>query len=623
MFQINLGKFNNQKLLECLKQKRLPTSAYDKAGKISKMTQPTSIKQIDPDNIRGWFLQSVLQLNTVNGLPIAILFKRPSKNDPQFEKVLRKSLDEDDQPTEATKELGEKFNKAKATWDMSENNVKAFLLTAAGKDASLQRLMTDTKLTSFEIFRQLLVDFDKTSPDMAIALRKKLFGIELKCTMTLAEFLSGIESIIADINAAGGNVDMSEAAQLALGNAKFDKRFESAVAAHIAALEKDHQRAEWIATKSYLLQLDRSTPAPGSETSKEKIMMTTTDKPMCKRCGVPHPYGKHTKRSGGRTKKSGGRGGGPRNRRERDDSEDKNEDLREAVKSLTAALTEATGKGFSRDRSYSRNIDRTSRYCTFCHKSGHTEEKCFSNPKSSEYKGPRKRFQESNSRAFLTDGDKDDSRREYYDALARNNRRKFDEGYDAFVLWLKPETFGSSIPIALSTSLSEDRNPYIFILDTAATRIFVWSSQHTLLNSRLVSHNVQTAGAGSLKTVREGVLGTVGVMGMSDELQRQLLGTEVLCGFHGYRITLNGLGAFIFNPESTLTGRPVGPFLAKYKDGLIQVDIRNIPEFWIQESIRNFRPVKYDEALVHSEEPNRRVPMTEAWPSVVAELGPA
>ena len=295
--------------------------------------------------------------------------------------------------------------------------------------------------------------------------------------------------------------------------------------------------------------------------------------------------------------------------------------MREAVKTLTAALTEATGKGFPRDRSQSRNFDRPSRFCNFCHKSGHTEEKCFSNPKSSEYKGPRKRYQDSNSRAYLTEGDKDDPRREYYDALARNNRRKFDADYDAFVLWLKPETFGSSRPIALSTTLSEDRNPYIFILDTAATRIFVWSSQHTLIDSRLVSHNVQTAGAGSLKTVREGVLGTVSVMGMSDELQRQLLGTEVLCGFHGYKITLSGLGAFIFNPESKLTGRPVGPFLAKYREGLIQVDIRNIPEFWIQESVRYFKPVRYDEALVYTEEPNRSVPMSEAWPSVAAELG--
>jgi hypothetical protein len=635
MFQLTLSKLNKKDLHENLQQKRLPSSSYQEAIKISKnkMTQPTTIKIIDPDNIRSWFLQSVLQLNTIPGLPMALIYSKPSKADPQFQKVIRRSLDEQEEPTERTAELFGLLKGARKTWDASENNLKAYLLTAAGKDEALQRLAIDTSMSSFQTFKQILKDHDKTSPDNVIALRKKLYDIELKNTMTLTDLLSKIEKNMSEIAAAGGEVNMTEGAQIALRIAKFDDRFKTAVAAHIAQNEKDKVSAEWMTTKTYLQQLDRTTEAPGFETSQDKIMMTTENSknPLCHRCGVPHAYGKHVKRSGsGRNKKNSGRGSSSRDRHSREGQlrsssnstgGSGNEDLREAVKTLTAALTTANSN-FSRDRNNSRNYDREGRNCNFCHRFGHTEDRCFNNPKSSEYKGKRGRYQDSGSRAYLANGDKDDSRREYYDALARVNRRKVeDNSFDAFVLWMRPEPSASTRICALSTTLADDRNPFIFVLDTAATRVFVWASKHKLIASRMISQDVQTAGAGRLQTVREGVLGTVGVMGMSDELQRQLLGTETLMSFHGYKINLNGLGAFIYNPESSLTGRPVGPFLAKYKQGLIIVDIRNIPEFWIQDSVRHFRPVKYDEALVHTEEPNRPVPMSEAWPSVAAELG--
>ena len=107
MFQLTLSKLNKKDLFENLNQKRLPSTSYQEAIKISKnkMTQPTTIKIIDPDNIRSWFLQSVLQLNTIPGLPMALIYSKPSKTDPQFQKVIRHSLGAQEEPTERTTEL--------------------------------------------------------------------------------------------------------------------------------------------------------------------------------------------------------------------------------------------------------------------------------------------------------------------------------------------------------------------------------------------------------------------------------------------------------------------------------------------------------------------------------------
>jgi len=87
---------------------------------------------------------------------------------------------------------------------------------------------------------------------------------------------------------------------------------------------------------------------------------------------------------------------------------------------------------------------------------------------------------------------------------------------------------------------------------------------------RLVDVPVSTAGGSEIRSIREGYLGNVFVMGMGDELQVQLLSLHSLTEM-GYEFTANRHGAVITRQSFRL--------VIPWVDNLLTFDLRNIQEF--------------------------------------------
>ena len=602
MIQINLAKFllsKENKIGGGAEQKHLRVTDYERVAKTSKITLPAGTTHvINTADIRSSVTQMAMQLSTVQMLPFSLIYSKPRKQDRNFQNAFRESLNQDDTVTPDTEKLVLNLRKVRSIWDLSNNVTRAYLLTAAGTDPTLKRLMTESTATSFEIFMQLLKDYDRTSSDNAITLKQRLFGIELKSSMTLSDLISQIETIESDIRAAGGSIDTNETALLALNKAKGDERFKTEVAAHIAAQERERIQATWADTKTLLLKLDRSKPAPGTETTTEKIMKTTIEDKKsghrdryCKTCHKRHPHGEHVdknKRGRNRYEDKRNSSGG------RHEDNSRSGSVQEVAEKLIAAVfhlgNTKGGRGFGnrgrggggRSAGRGRGFEG---YCNHCGKWGHTAARCFSNPANQEGGAPRKTGyhpRESEDQAnYVAD---------YEEALSRVQRAR----YDAYVLY-----FGSE-PVAAHLSVFE-KDKFLAVYDTAATRFFIWASKHSNIGGKVhIPRDVSTANSGKLKSIYEGFIGFSECFGMSDELSVQLLGGKVLAKL-GYEVTISSAGAKFYNPCTIMTKEKVGPFMAPWKNDLIYVDIRNFPEFWIGKFRHIYQPKIIGEAAMVSE----------------------
>jgi len=587
MLQVNLAKFllsKNKKDGGNPSQKTLRVSDYHGVAKITKIPPPAVPPHIiNTGDIRSSITQISLQLSTVPALPFSLIYAKPRRNDKVFQNAFRESLDEDGATSQNSEKLLQNLRKVRSIWDLSNNVNRAYLLSAAGTDPTLKRMMTESTESSFEIIMKLIQDYDRTNFDNSITLKQKFFAIEFKPTMTLSDLIALIETFESDIKAAGGVVDSIESAQLALNKAKVDERFKTDVAAHIAALARERELPTWEETKTLLLKLDRAKPAPGTETTTEKIMKTTMSDNkrnnthrdrFCKLCNRRHPHGEHDKNKRGRNRdyddKRNASGGRP---------EEVNH-IKEISEKIVAAVFHMSntrggrgsgnrGRGGGRSSGRGRGFEG---YCNHCGKWGHTASRCYTNPAN----------QQNQENAKKHPRDTEDSANyvaDYEEALSRVTKGR----HDAFVLYYGSEPLAAHIQVF-------EKDKFLAVYDTAATRFFIWASKHDNIERKIhIQRDVSMANAGKLKSVFEGHIGSCECLGMSDELSVQLLGGKVLSNL-GYEVTISNAGAKFYNPCSTVNQEAVGPFLAPWKNDLIYIDIRNFPEFWLGKFKHYYQP---------------------------------
>ena len=525
-------------------------------GKSQKSLSVLPSVMMDHENFAEFLNKFMINVGPFPALTMVLGHKKPSKDDKSFQKLIRKKLADglEEESQTLLRELSEAIN----GFETAQKTLVSYLLQCAGKDRAFSRSVLKSPSDPVVILRELIQENKKTSSNSAINLKATLYATKMKANWTMTELIEELEHLKAQIEEAGGTVELHEMAALALKVAKEHSKTTTDTAAYITQLHRESKEPDWPDVKAFLKALDRTmeeTATPSVPSIAAAVLPGQTknkkDKgPFCKSCNGRHPYGQHTKtvdralvaavvaqinHRGGRGG-HGGRGGG---------------------------RVGGRGGGRSHRTPYEQSQGRYVPFqgtCDLCGRYGHKKADCYSNP--DRIPGDRS----SNLRGYGYTGNlpvanymerrNEDYRSETYDSvLDRASKRT------AWVL------FGPAVALALSTN---QRDKYKFIIDSGATQVYAWESQHRFEPTRLISTTVSTAGNGHLTSVREGFLGNIPAVGMSDELTVQLFGACVLIKM-GYIIIWERWGALIRSPRVSIE--------TSYTSGLLYIDIRSLPEF--------------------------------------------
>lgn len=239
--------------------------------RFKKIQLPTAIP-VDPYDIKTWIQRSMALLKTVPGLSSPLQCKEPSEDDEKFLEAFKQSLTEAGEPTLKTKKLARDLRKAKNGYKLAEANIKCYLIQSAEKDKTILRMILKHSGEQAAVFDQLVQDYDKTSSDNAISLKGKLYALKFSKRGTCTEFIEQAETLEADILNAGGHMDQEELAGILLNQGKVHPRYSTPVSAYITQLQREGMKPEWVATKAFMLNLDRTTQALEDEEPPIKAM---------------------------------------------------------------------------------------------------------------------------------------------------------------------------------------------------------------------------------------------------------------------------------------------------------------------------------------------------------------
>ena len=578
----------------------------------STFAKPISVAPIPIDiaNINGWFQLACIALGACRGSTDSLFYKRPRRSDKCFQKAFMETLDGND-TTPESKELGESLKKAQTNYDDSVSWLTSYFLSCAGKSDSLKRIIVKYPNNPELIVDELIRDHKKTSTNSAVRLKGKLFHIAIKGTC--GQLIEEMETLQVEIIDAGGFTTDGEMASIALDQAKESDRYKAEVVSYMTKQYMEGLQPNWPAVKSFLIGLDRST-SDGTETALSAVTKLSTG-PFCRECGVKHPYAQHLPgknkatlkaaaalmrlngggdRSGGRFSSNGGRGASG-NRFGGRFNGGRHGNRYEG----RPGGGQSNGGRFSNNRQqydnnrqqYNNNRQQYDTHqrepfsgnCDICSKPGHKAADCWSNPNRevdrSWSQSQREPFQQYNS-------DRQQPRRETqeraHSAVERHGRSdgyRFDN-YDAVLERAKRSHTMYVCHHAFAALRPDLGNPFMCALDTGASAIFVRDSQHRLHPSRLINRTIATAGKGNLTSIREGYLGNMLVMGMSDDLQLQLCGAHALTR-RGFLISIHCNGA--------LLQRGADHIEIPWTNDILLFDLREIPDF-----VTAYQPETYE-----------------------------
>ena len=196
------------------------------------------------------------------GFDIAIKYLKPSVTDPNYVRI-RNSIPA--AMKETADELVRDFTRA---WDASDGVIISKLLESCkGVDAAEQIVlqMSNEEKSAAEILDKLLGDYDKSSAQRAITIRKELDDAKFEEKHTVKEFIGICEQKRAELERAGGAYSDNEMIDLVLTKGQANEKYKLFFLTYDANSSVNATVIHWPTFRAWAIKLDNRVKATNIE----------------------------------------------------------------------------------------------------------------------------------------------------------------------------------------------------------------------------------------------------------------------------------------------------------------------------------------------------------------------
>ena len=485
------------------------------------------------------------------GFDMAIKYKKPSVDEPSYVRI-RNTLN-----ATLKSEVDELVRDFKRAWEASDGLIISKLLESCKDvDAAEQIVlhMSAADKSAAEILDKLLGDYDKSSAQRAITIRKQLEDVTFDENQTVKEFIGVCEQKRAELERAGGAYSNNEMIDLILTKGQANERYKLFFLTYDASSSVNATVVDWPTFRAWAIKLDnkvKSTVIEPTVTVPTASAANADQEPV----GQKRPWVDRRGtgfRGRGRGPMRGGRGGGGRygymsNNYNRD-------------------VFQPTPVPFTGD-------------CFSCGQPGHTQRFCPSRPFLQQQQQQTQYSARDNNnvtRLQGTDGGRQVSTNRPQGIIYQENQRPQSR------LYHEGRYTNDEVNHAAADSFMERYSTYMMtdqvfalvadkdaLLDSGASDNFVMPTTR-VRNFRQSLSTLNTAQRGStIKILGEGTLGSMSVKVVDQTLKKQLVSVAKLTDM-GYTLTFDRNGC-------TLSKGTFSKTLPRV-DNLYPIDFSDVPE---------------------------------------------